>query len=99
MVEAPVNFEKKSERLTLHGVTGFIPHVLHVLHVLPVLQSASYTHTHSWSIAINQLISAHHAYGVSDYISVIYTHTHQQQKYTSSAKKFPNLIPGLNTRS
>ena len=23
--EAPVNFEKKSERLTLHGVTGFIP--------------------------------------------------------------------------
>ena len=25
MVEAPVNFEKKSERLTLHGVTGFIP--------------------------------------------------------------------------
>ena len=42
MVEAPVNFEKKSEHLTLHGETGFIPHVLpvlHVLHALPVLQA------------------------------------------------------------
>ena len=40
--EALVNFEKKSERLTLHGVTGFIPHVLPVLpvlHALHVLQS------------------------------------------------------------
>ena len=35
--EALVNFEKKSERLTLHGVTGFIPHVLHVPHVLQAL--------------------------------------------------------------
>ena len=38
-VEAPVNFEKKSERLTLHGVTGFIPRVLPVLHALHVLQA------------------------------------------------------------
>ena len=38
-VEAPVNFEKKSERLTLHGETGFIPHVLPVLHVLHVLHA------------------------------------------------------------
>ena len=53
--EALVNFEKKSERLTLHGETGFIPRttrticllyfaaffllVVHVLHALHVLQA------------------------------------------------------------
>ena len=40
--EALVNFEKKSEHLTLHGETGFIPHVLPVLpvlHALHVLQA------------------------------------------------------------
>ena len=53
MVEAPVNFEKKSERLTLHGVTGFIPPVLPVLRVLHaqhVLQALPVcTHSHGQS--------------------------------------------------
>ena len=47
---------------------------------------------------INPLISDPHAYGVSDYISVIYTHTHTHQQAASSTKKFLNLVPGLNTR-
>ena len=87
MVEAPVNFEKKSERLTLHGVTGFIPrvlpvlpvlqalHVLQALPVIPKIKSSSYTHSLMVNHDKTADISSSCVWGIRLHIRYLHTHT------------------------
>ena len=63
------------------------------------IKSSSYTHTLMVNHDKPADISSSCVWDNRLYIRYLHTHTHRQQKSTSSTKKFPNLIPGLNTRS